>query len=180
MGKIGESLEVLMQKAIDGDKLAYDKVLTEIAIMIRPYFAKRLSNPNEVEDVVQETMISVHKSRHTYNNERPFKPWVFAIAKYRLADYLRSYYAKNLQMAENIDEVGEIPDLDVTEPDFNYESLKKEVFKLGGKQPMILHLIHTEGFTSKEVAEKMRMTEAAVKVSAHRAYKILRKRLRNG
>lgn len=180
MGEPDENLSALMQKAIDGDKLAYDKVLTEIALMLRPFFAKRLSNKNEIEDVIQETMISIHKSRHTYNNERPFKPWVFAIAKYRLADYLRSHYARNVKYVENIDYVAESPDLNVTEPGFNYELLKKEVYKLKGKQPMILHLIHNEGLTSKEVARKLRMTESAVKVSAHRAYKILRKKLRNG
>ena len=180
MGETDKNLEALMEKAIKGDSLAYSQVLKTITSLIRPYFAKRLSNQSEIEDVVQETLISLHKARHTYNCDRPLKPWVFAIAKYRLADYLRSHYASHLQYTDDIDKAADIAADDVTETGINYESIKKDTYKLPGKQPMILHLIHSEGYTSKEVAKKMGMTESAVKVSAHRAYKILRKKLGNG
>ena len=44
----------------------------------------RLSIANEVDDLLQEILISVHKARHTYDGNRPYKPWVYAIAKFRL------------------------------------------------------------------------------------------------
>ena len=49
--------------------------------------------------------------------------------------------------------------------------------KLPDKQASILQLMHQDGYTSREVAQKMGMNESAVKVAAHRAYKLLRKKL---
>ena len=177
MVKTDDELEKLMAAALKGDNSCYNQVLVKITAFLRPYFAKRLSNQAEVEDITQETLISIHKARHTYDSSRPLKPWVFAIAQYRLADFLRSHYAKRVQYTDEIDKAADVSSLDVTEPGISYESIKKDIYKLPGKQPMILHLIHSEGYTAKEVAKKMKMTESAVKVSAHRAYKILRKRL---
>jgi len=65
----------------------------------------------------------------------------------------------------------------VTETAINYESISGEVQKLPEKQATILQLMHQEGYTAKEVAEKMGMNESAVKVAAHRAYKVLRNKL---
>jgi len=65
----------------------------------------------------------------------------------------------------------------VTETTISYESISGEIQKLPEKQAAILQLIHQEGFTAKEVADKMGMSESAVKVAAHRAYKILRIKL---
>jgi len=45
------------------------------------------------------------------------------------------------------------------------------------KQATILQLMHAQGFTAKQVAAKMGMNESAVKVSAHRAYKVLKQKL---
>ncbi len=66
---------------------------------------------------------------------------------------------------------------DVTESAIDYESISGEVHRLPEKQATILRLIHQDGYTAKETAEKMGMSESAVKVAAHRAYKILRQRL---
>ena len=65
----------------------------------------------------------------------------------------------------------------VTESAISYESISAEVQKLPEKQAAILRLMHQEGYTAKEVAEKIGMKESAVKVAAHRAYKILRQKL---
>jgi len=66
---------------------------------------------------------------------------------------------------------------DVTESAISYESISAEVEKLPDKQAIILRMMHQEGYTAREVAEKIGMNESAVKVAAHRAYKILRHKL---
>ena len=177
MGHDNLNLEALMAAALAGDSRAYSQALAAISRLVRPYLSKRLSQTNEVEDVLQEILISIHKSRHTYDGKRPLKPWVYAIAKFRLSDYLRSHYSDTLRNAAELDVAEEMSAMDVTESGFTYESIKEEIAKLPGKQPMILHLIHHEGHTAKEVAAKMNMTETAVKVAAHRAYKVLKGRL---
>lgn len=166
-----------MQKALQGDKRAYASVLEQTTRLLRPYLSKRLNNKTEIEDVLQETLISIHRARNTYDGNRPYAPWAFAIARYRLHDHLRAHYADNLRHATDLTEAENISAQDVTESPLNYESIKEEIDRLPGKQPVILHLIHGEGYTAKEVAEKIGMNESAVKVAAHRAYKVLRKKL---
>lgn len=173
----GDNLAALMQRSLNGDAQAYAMLLKETATLLRPYLAKRLYSGNEVDDVLQEILISIHKARHTYDGGRPYKPWVYAIAKFRLQDHLRAHYADHLHGAEDLSELEEILPDDVTEPGFSYESISGEVDKLPEKQALILRLMHQDGYTAKEVAEKIGMNESAVKVAAHRAYKVLRERL---
>ncbi len=95
-------LEGLMRKSLEGDKAAYSKLLHETGRLLRPFLSRRLSFESEAEDVLQEILISIHKARHTYDGMRPYKPWMFAIAKFRLKDYLRVHYADQLRHAEDI------------------------------------------------------------------------------
>ena len=162
---------------MNGDAQAYATLLKETARLLRPFLAKRLYSSTEVDDVLQEILISLHKARHTYDGERPYKPWVYAIAKFRLQDHLRAHYADHLHHAVELSELENSLSDDVTETGFSYESISGEVHKLPEKQATILQLMHQDGYTAKEVAEKIGMKEYAVKVAAHRAYKILRTKL---
>jgi len=170
-------LEELMRKSMGGDKLAYTKLLRETARFLRPFLSKRLSFDSEVDDLMQEILISIHKARHTYDGQRPYKPWVYAIARFRLQDYLRMHYADHLRHAEELTGMEKNLQEDVTESGISYESISAEVEKLPERQAAILRLMHQEGYTAKEVAAKLGMTESAVKVAAHRAYKVLRQKL---
>lgn len=172
-----ENFEVLMQHTLNGDQQAYADLLQKTAGLLRPFLAQRLSFSSEVDDVLQEILISLHKARHTYDGQRPYKPWIYAIARFRLQDYLRVHYADQLKQAVDISELeNELPE-DVTEFAFTYESISTEVQKLPEKQADIIRLLHQDGYTAKEVAAKMGMNESAVKVAAHRAYKVLREKL---
>ncbi len=166
-----------MQRSLSGDQRAYAELLRKTASLLRPFLSKRLSFGNEVDDLMQEILISIHKARHTYDGQRLYKPWAFAIAKFRLQDYLRSHYSDQLRHALDLDELEESLHEPVTEPLMSYESISGEVQKLPEKQATILRLMHQDGYTAKEVAEKMGMNESAVKVAAHRAYKVLREKL---
>lgn len=170
-----ENLEALMKLSLAGDKHAYMLLLQETTRFLRPYLAQRLSFGSEVDDVLQEILISIHKARHTYDGERPYKPWAYAIAKFRLQDHLRAHYADQLHHAVELSEVENDLQENVTKSDISYESISGEIEKLSPKQAAILQMMHQEGYTAKEVAEKTGMKESAVKVAAHRAYKILRK-----
>ncbi len=172
-----DNFAALMRQSQNGDQRAYAGLLRETSRFLRPFLAKRLSFTNEVEDLLQEILISIHKARHTYDGKRAYKPWVYAIAKFRLQDYLRAHYSDQLHHAVELSELEESLPEHVTETGISYESISVEVQKLPEKQATILQLMHQEGYTAKEVAEKMGMNESAVKVAAHRAYKVLRKKL---
>ena len=172
-----DHFEALMRQSLNGDKRAYAEILQETSRFLRPFLAKRLSFTNEVDDLLQEILISIHKARHTYDGNRPYKPWAYAIANFRLQDYLRAHYSDQLRHAIELSEVENNLPEDVTESAITYESISGEIQKLPEKQATILQLMHQEGYTIKEVAEKMGMNESAVKVAAHRAYKVLRQKL---
>ena len=172
-----DNLAALMRQSLNGDQRAYAELLQETSRFLRPFLAKRLSFTNEVDDLLQEILISIHKARHTYDGNRPYKPWVYAIAKFRLQDHLRAHYADQLHHADDLSEMEEFLHEDVTESAITYESISGEVEKLPEKQAIILRMMHQEGYTAKEVAEEMGMNESAVKVAAHRAYKVLRQKL---
>ncbi len=164
-----------MRQSLEGDRQAYAELLRETARMLRPYLSARLQSDAEIDDLMQEILLSIHKAKHTYDGKRPFKPWAYAIAKYRLQDHFRSYYSDRLRHAVDISEIDLLEP--VTESGFNYESIRGEIEMLPEKQADILRMMHKEGYTAREVAQRLGMGESAVKVAAHRAYKALRKKL---
>ena len=172
-----DSFEVLMRQSQNGDQRAYAILLKETSLFLHRFLANRLRFTNEVDDLLQEILISIHKARHTYDSNRPYKPWVYAIAKFRLQDYLRAHYSDQLRHAIDFDDMEESLQECVTETAISFESIRGEIQKLPEKQAAILQLMHQEGYTSREIAEKIGMTESAVKVAAHRAYKALREKL---
>ena len=172
-----DKLAALMKQSLAGDQRAYAALLQETSRLLRPFLSRRLNFTNEVDDVLQEILISVHKARHTYDGNRPYKPWVYAIARFRLHDHMRAHYSDQLHHAEDFSEMEDFLHEPVTKSALSYESISGEVEKLPDKQSIILRLMHQEGYTAKEVAEMIGMKESAVKVAAHRAYKILRNKL---
>ncbi|MBU0688631.1 MAG: sigma-70 family RNA polymerase sigma factor [Gammaproteobacteria bacterium] len=177
MTQKSSDLEQLMHRSLQGEQQAYADLLRESARLLRPFLSKRLRFEHEVDDVLQEILISVHKARHTYDGQRPYKPWLYAIAHFRLKDHLRMHYADHLRHAEDITDLENILHDDVTETAISYESISGEIEKLPEKQATILRLMHQQGYTAKETAAQMGMNESAVKVAAHRAYKVLRQKL---
>jgi len=138
-----------MKQSLDGDQRAYTMLLRETSRLLRPFLAKRLSFTNEVDDLLQEILISIHKARHTYDGNRPYKPWVYAIAKFRLQDHLRAHYSDQLHHAGDLSEIEEFLHAPVTEPAISYESISGEVQKLPEKQATILRLMHQDGYTAR-------------------------------
>ena len=170
-----KSLEELMRLAQQGDKKAYASLFREITPLLQGFVGKRLNNPSDVNDVVQEILLSIHHAGHTYDTDRPFKTWMFTIARYRLNDYLRKLYGKEGRVNVNFDDLAyEISSSEnVTKQHEDREYLDKMLDSLPEKQRKIVTMMKIEGYTAEETAKKMKMSVSAVKVSAHRAYKAL-------
>ncbi|MCE2926201.1 MAG: sigma-70 family RNA polymerase sigma factor [Rickettsiales bacterium] len=165
-------ISALMLAGLDGDQAAYGKFLSTIAPMLRRMVSRKLSQP-DVEDVVQEILISIHKARHTYDGKRPIMPWLYSIATFRITDHLRKHYSQMRHQSVDIADFENILS-DVTEEASNHESIEELLENVPEKHKRILTLMHVEGYTAKEVGKKMGMNESAVKVAAHRAIKKIR------
>jgi RNA polymerase sigma-70 factor (ECF subfamily) len=166
-------LQELFKAALAGDQKKYSEFLHIISKILRSFVRKRIAL-NDAEDVVQEILISIHKARHTYDGIRSIMPWIFAIARFRISDYLRKTYS-NVRF-ENCDfkELCEIlPDVTILGRGDEYidEILKNTP----SREKTILTMMYIEERSVKEVAANLKMTESAVKVAAHRAVKKIKK-----
>lgn len=162
----------LLRAGLGGDSASYARFLNEISPLLRRMIGAKVP-ASDVEDVLQEVLISIHKARHTYDGLRPIMPWLAAITHFRMTDYLRKHYSSMRHQTTDIADVQEFL-ADVTQasgPSENIEELLKDVPE---KQKQILTMMHVEGFTAKQVGEKLNMNESAVKVAAHRAIKKIR------
>ncbi|HMR34255.1 MAG TPA: sigma-70 family RNA polymerase sigma factor [Geminicoccaceae bacterium] len=169
-----------MARAQDGEQAAYRLLLEELTPYLRAIARRRLGQ-QEVDDAVQDILLSLHGVRHTYDPARLFKPWLIAIARRRLVDRLR----RNLRRA-----AVEAPlDDDVTIADeranshenvLDMRSLRRAVAELPARQKEAVLLLRFQEMTGKEAAEATGRTEGALKVSLHRAVESLRRMLGAG
>ena len=175
--EIAFNFEEKMALAQAGDNISYELVLRKITPLIKNFIRKfDYKNLFDVDDLTQEVLLAIHKSSHTYDSLRPFKTWALAIANFKIKDALRSIYrqkklsAVDFATVENslFEEVDFLPEAEV-----DLESL---LHVLKPSQQKIVRLLKIDGNSLEEVANKMGMSVAAVKISAHRAYAILTKK----
>ncbi len=161
-----------MAAAQDGDGLAYERLLREIVPMLRAFVTSRLRDPVAAEDVVQNVLLSMHRARHTYRPERPFAPWLRAIARNAITD-LRREQARRRERETD----AEVEHLEGAMPRVEAalsERLVRALDQLPGSQREAVALLHLEGLSVAEAAERAGVSPSALKVRAHRGYKALR------
>lgn len=166
----GEYWKELAVRAQDGDKRAYAELLRDILPFVKKRIAPGVANPDWVDDIAQEVLISVHKSLDSYQADRPFRPWLMAIISFRKTDFLRKHYKrkKTKELSQGHKETFETH---VTESPRSGElkDIEAALDSLPDKQKKIFKMMKIEGYSAKEVAKEMGMSVSAVKVSAHRS-----------
>lgn len=161
--------------AQQGDKNAYALLLRDIVPYIRNFIGPRLANPDWVDDITQDVLVSVHRSLGTYSPERPFKPWLSAIIGFRRTDFLRRHYGGRENRRVSTDDA-EFLRTHVTEPAFAGElkDVEEALARFPEKQRKLFTLMKIKGYSAREAAKEMKMSVSAVKVSVHRTTNKLR------
>lgn len=175
----GDELRDLLIEGMAGNGGAYHRFLSEISAHLRAYLKRRLTHfPEDVEDLVQETLLAIHTRRHTYDVDQPLAAWVFAIAQYKLIDLLRRRTRRDISEAEIVDEslLFSTKDAEAAEAQ---RDLGKLLELLPEKQRDLIVSFKLEGLSVAEVARNAHMSESAVKVALHRALKALATRLKD-
>lgn len=156
----------------------YQSFLRELSAHLRSFLRKRLASlPDDVEDLVQETLLAVHNQRHTYDSGLPVSAWVQAIARYKWVDLLRRRAARDL-LTEPFDEETELltsADADAAEA---HRDLNRLLDDLPDKQRLPIRHVKLEGLSVKEAATLTGMSESAIKVGVHRGLKALAAKIR--
>src|SRR5450756_2355467 len=93
-------LRALMTASLGGDAVAHRNLLNRLSCHLRAYYQGRFArigrSATEAEDLVQEALMAIHTRRHTYDPAELLTPWVHAIARYKLIDYLRRTRASQM------------------------------------------------------------------------------------
>lgn len=173
-----EHLRGLMVRGLSGDRAAYQVLLKDLSSHLRAYFRRRLiSLPDEVEDLVQETLLGIHNQRHTYRADQPLTAWVHAIARYKMIDMLRrrsSFDALNDPLDDEL-EVFAAEDNQASDAKRDIAMLLKA---LPDQQRLPIKYVKLDGLSVIEAAKLAGMSESAVKVGVHRGLKSLAAKLR--
>lgn len=174
-----DRLRALLVAAQCGDEAAYATFLRELAALLRGFFRRRLvSLPDEVEDLVQETLIAVHNKRHTYRPDQPVTAWLHAIARYKLVDLLRARSAREAPHDPGDDAFDELVAAPVEQADEARRDLLQLLADLPERQRLPIQYMKIEGLSVREAAARAGMSESAVKVGVHRGLKALAARIR--
>lgn len=167
----------LIIKAQQGDSAAYKELLTGVSLFLKNYLRKRIFEKSEIEEVLQEILMAVHKSLHTYDNNKAFMSWLLAITEYKVVDFVREF--KKHAVETDLEPLSHFFSGTYADSDLRID-IDRAMNKLPEREKKILTLLKIEGQSAQEVAEKLDLTEANVKVIAHRAYQQLRLRLGMG
>ena len=178
-----DDLGPLMRAAQDGDRVAYRELLGEILPILRRVLKRRFSflPHQDVEDLVQDILLSVHAFRATYDPARPFLPWLMAIARNRTADMARRYARRSAREVA-VDIYPETSGDDETNTVISYgdaEALQQAVKDLPEGQRTAVELLKFRELSLKEAATESGMSVGALKVATHRATRALRLALKD-
>lgn len=164
-----------MTAGLDGDAAAYRALLERLSAHLRGYYRGRLARAgrgaSDAEDLLQEVLLAIHTRRHTYDRAELFTPWMHAIARYKLIDYLRRTNASLGDVPiEDADELTSHADHDEVESSID---LRRLMARLPAKMQRAIQYVKLDGLSVAEAAHRSGMTEAAIKVSIHRGLKAL-------
>lgn len=168
-----DRLRDLMVRSKAGDSAAYHAFLKELSAHLRAFFRKRLVRlPDEVEDLVQETLLAVHNHRHTYDGDQPLTPWIHAIARYKLVDMLRGRSTREALNDPLDEEIDVLASSDSEAMDARRD-IARLLEQLPERQRLPIQYVKLEGLSVVEAARLTGMSESAVKVGVHRGLKAL-------
>ena len=168
---------IYMARAQAGDRDAYRRLLEDVAPYLRSIAARHFRNSGDIEDAVQEVLLTVHAVRHTYDPARPFGPWLVAIANRRVVDGLRRQgRSRAREVALDAEhETFAAPEANYHEAASEARALREAVESLPPGQRDAIRMLKLREMSLKEAAAVSGMTVAALKVATHRAVKSLRK-----
>ncbi|WP_248310900.1 sigma-70 family RNA polymerase sigma factor [Bosea vaviloviae] len=178
LAQLESQLRPIFLAALGGDAAAYRLFLDTISTRLRGYLRQMLARVgryemSETEDVLQETLLALHLSRHTYDPASPVTAWARAIARYKLVDHLRrtGRHASNLPID---DEAYQLAAPDDAASDAKLD-LARAMQALPERTRTLIDRVKLQGTSVAEAASATGMTETAAKVAIHRGLQAMAK-----
>jgi RNA polymerase sigma-70 factor (ECF subfamily) len=176
------ALAALMQAAQGGDGAAYAQLLRLVMPAVRQHVrrVRGFLGTADVEDLVQDVMLSVHAVRATYDPKRPFMPWLLAITRNRVADGARRHVRRSAHEVQ-VDELPVMVADEAASKDIErhgeVDALQHAIKALPNRQRTAVEMLKLREMSLKEAAAASGLSIGALKVSMHRAMASLGKTL---
>ncbi|GLQ95999.1 RNA polymerase sigma factor [Dyella mobilis] len=170
-----------MAAAQAGDQRAYARLLTDSVALIRAVARRQGVAVDALDDVVQETLLTVHRVRHTFDPTRSYDAWLAAIASRRAIDALRSHGRRDRREVHDERAYDMHADRDdasaETERAQQAGRLREAIDALPPGQREAVEQLGLRERSLAEAAEHTGRKTGALKVNLHRALKTLRDRM---
>ncbi len=169
-----------MRRAQAGDRGAYERLMAELASAIEGYLRARFGNDcasDFCEDCVQESLIAIHRARHTYDPRRSFRPWLFTIVRHKAIDLLRRQRVQRHSAPVEADEEHAGVQVEPVDPSHGLDAATL-LEGLGPKHREALVLTKLDGYSLDEAAARAGVSVPAMKTRVHRAIRAVQKSLR--
>ncbi|MGP9811799.1 sigma-70 family RNA polymerase sigma factor [Rhodopseudomonas sp. NSM] len=170
----------LMRSANAGDSVAYQRLLKAVTPVLRAGARRGLARAgqpiDQSEDIVQDILLAVHLKRHTWDPDAPFAPWLFAIARNKLIDTLRR---RGRRVFVNIDDFAETIPSEAAAETLPAGEVARHLEALPQRQRDVLQAIAVDSASIRDTAQKLSMSEGAVRVALHRGLSALAAKMRS-
>jgi RNA polymerase sigma factor (sigma-70 family) len=169
-----ESWEDLARAANRGDNAAYERFLRAITPVLRSVVRAKGGHlgPEHCEDILQDVLLAIHLKRHTWHEDAPIRPWLYAIARHKVVDAFR---ARGTRVNVPIDDFLEVlPATDAPDP-LEARDMDRVLDQLDPRMADLLRGFGQRGESTTDLAQRLQMSEGAVRVALHRALKSLAK-----
>jgi RNA polymerase sigma-70 factor (ECF subfamily) len=173
------ALDVAMDRYASGEDAAFGELYDGLAPRLQSFLQRYTRDRARAEDVVQQTMLQIHRARGRFTPGAQVVPWAFAIARRLLIDMHRRGGREVLaptsdetltQVMAALDDRAD----DVAIAKETAQRLSEELARLPENQRVAFELIKQDGLSVAEAAQVLGTTVAAVKLRAHRAYEAMR------
>jgi RNA polymerase sigma-70 factor (ECF subfamily) len=172
---------IMMTRSQAGDNSAYRRLLNAVVPYLRARALVRLGSADEAEDAVQDTLVTIHEARQSYDPARPFGPWLVAIAERRISDRLRRRRRRHrLREAMLADDPAHASPPRQDRVVLDGRALEAAIASLTPEQAQAIRLLKLQERSLADTAAQTGQTEGALKAVTHRALKALRRHLFEG
>jgi RNA polymerase sigma-70 factor, ECF subfamily len=168
--------DLAMERYAAGDSAAFARVYDALAPRLFAYLFRQTRDRARAEDLLQQTMLHIHRARDRFIPGAQVTPWAFAIARRLLVDSTRRGRREILGDGTDIDPgVAASPRADdLVQASQVAVRIELVLASLPASQRTAFQLLKQEGLSVAEAAQVLGTTVAAVKLRAHRAYEALR------
>ncbi|WP_237684835.1 sigma factor [Szabonella alba] len=167
-----ETWESLLARANGGDAAAFSRFLTLVSPTLRAVIRRRgmALPPDQHEDILQEVLLAIHLKRLTWRADMPVRPWLYALARYKVVDAFRRRGAVLHLPIEAFVDILPQPE---GEAPLSARDAETMLGMIDGRSAALVRAVALEGKSAEDAGEAVGLSAGTARVALHRAMRRL-------